>query len=117
MEIIGRPSMNLWGKFFSCYYWKNVNGEHPKFNEIVTMEDICNGKWIPDDETFELCSPYLKFQNNLPIEKRQFGFPPFKMTMPLDPYDLYPESKKEIQNELFRDLIKILNKRIEKIGY
>jgi hypothetical protein len=111
MELFHCPSPDIWFKFFSCYYWSDSNGFHPKFNDVVTIKDIDDKKWIPYDHSFETLEHYFRFQDKLKDEEKQFGVPPFKMTIPLGQYGSDPSFNHEKYGNLFNVLSKIEYKK------
>jgi len=78
-----------------CEFWKNKEGSHPKLNTLIYVKDIVNKIWIPEDNISDIIINFLEYQENLPKGKSQFWFPPFKIQIPLDPYDLDIELKKK----------------------
>ena len=73
------PDLNYLRKLSDSNFWTNKNGEHPEVNSEISIKDIENGIWAPEDEISDLFKEFLLYQESIPKEDRQFWFPPFKI--------------------------------------
>lgn len=73
----------VFDNFIQRKFWINNNNVNPKIDEIITFKDIENKKWVPSTLYYKSLLntyyEYLKFQSELPPEKRQINFYPFKI--------------------------------------
>lgn len=71
--------LNYWRKLSESSFWTNKNGDHPEINSEISIKDVENGTWIPEDNIDPIIKEFLLYQESIPKENRQFWFPPFKI--------------------------------------